>query len=145
MRTDGSHRRGLRRAAAIARSSALCVLLASCSARAPEESGSNEFRREVLRLQERTDPAGGMWSETGALTLDRGAAQASWRVETKTTWHKYRQWIRDELTPEFNLDTTSTGELRFAKSLPNDFYSLAFRPDSLDSTAVHVTLRVVPQ
>ena len=145
MRTDGSHRRGLIWAAAIARLSALCALLASCSAREPQEAVSNEFRREVLRLQERTDPAGGMWSETGALGLDRGVAQASWRIETRMHWQKYRQWIRGELTPEFNVDSTATDELRFSKSLPNDHYFLVVRPDSVDSAAVHFVLRVVPQ
>ena len=142
---DGSHRGGLRWAAAIARSSALCVLLASCSAREPQEAVSNEFRREALRLQERTNPAGGMWSETGAMGLDRGAAQASWRVETRMQWQKYRQWIRGALTPEFNFDSTSIDELRFAKNRLNDHYFLVVRPDSVDSAAVHFVLRVVPQ
>ena len=60
-------------------------------------------------------------------------------------WQKYRQWIGGELTPQFNFDSTSTDELRFAKNLSNDQYFLVVRPDSVDSAAVHFTLRVVPQ
>lgn len=116
-----------------------------CGGRTENPSVTSSFRNDVSRLEQRTTPPGAMWRRTLEPAVRSTAAEAAWEVSTGLPWPEYSRWVRQQLAPEFDVETSAARELRAAKGSSADLYFLTIAPDSLDSAAVSVQFRALPR
>ena len=124
---------------------AILSLVAGCGGGVEHAGVTRLFREDVSRLEQRTTPAGALLRRTLEPAIRSTAAEAAWEVSTDAPWPEYSRWVRQQLEPEFDVDTSAARELRAAKGTSGDLYFLTIVPDSLDSTAVSVQFRALPR
>ena len=124
---------------------AILAVVAGCGGRAGDVGVTSSFRDDVARLEQRTRPVGAVARRTLEPAIRSTAAEAAWVVKTQMLWPEYSLWVRRQLEPEFDIDTSVVRALRAVKGSPTDLYFLAIAPDSVDPNTVSVQFRALPR
>jgi hypothetical protein len=101
------------------------VACAACS------KPADPIAADIDSALERTVPPRGRVTLSYPLSRARGAASATWQVETELDWHAYAAWVELRLA-EYRVAERGPDRLRFTRQLEGDSYTLtlAGKPDS---------------
>ncbi len=93
--------------------------LVSCRQTAPGDAA----RAEIERLVQRTVPPGGTLVEGPDIQSSAGSIEGDWEVSSTQSSDEYREWLLQQLTPEYHPIAT-TPRLIMQRTLEGDDYVL---------------------
>lgn len=91
----------------------------------PEGNRDDHYRTLAEGLRARTTHPSGKVINSTATTWTQFSARSSWDVETKQRWTQYVEWVRSQLTTEFEQLPMSETDAVFTKHVPGDAYSVS--------------------